>query len=86
MFCMRVRYMGHYMALLFEGDNVVELDDTHVKCVTNEWEDRATSLVYLPFYCKDQSCALSEHNILKQAKIDPTDTNNARKTSKKKST
>ena len=29
---------------------------------------------------------VSEHNILKQAKIDPTDTNNARKTSKKKST
>ena len=64
----------------------MELDDTHVKCATNEWEDRATSTVYLAFYCKDQNCTLSEHNILKQAKIDLTDTNNARKTSKKKST
>mgnify|MGYP002803810279 CR=1 FL=1 len=79
-------YSGHYTALLFEGNNVVELDDTHVKCVTNEWEDRATSTVYLAFYCKDQDCTLSEHNIMKQTKIDPTDTNNAKKPSKKKST
>ena len=79
-------YSRHYMALLFEGDSVVELDDTHVKCVTNEWEDCSNSTVYLAFYCKDQNCMLSEHNILKQAKIDPTDTNNERKTSKKKST
>ena len=51
-------YSGHYTALLFEGDSVVELDDTHVKCVTNEWEDRATSTVYLAFYCKGQNCRL----------------------------
>ena len=57
-------YGGHYTALLFEGGNVVELDNTHVKCVTNEWEDRVTSTVYIAFYCKDQN------STLKQAKID----------------
>ena len=69
------------MALLFEGDSVVELHDTQMKCVTNEWEDRATLTVYLAFYCNDQNCTLSEHNITKQTKIDSTDTNNAKKTS-----
>ena len=71
-------YGGHYTVLLFEGGNVVELDNTHMKCLTNKWEDRVTSTVYIAFYCKDQN------STLKQAKIDRTDTNNARKTSKKK--
>ncbi len=32
-----------YMSLIFEKDDVVEVNDTLVKCITNEWENRSTS-------------------------------------------
>ena len=55
-------YSGHYTALLFEEDNVVEFDDTHFKCVTNNWESLAYTTVYLAIYGKDQlkNCVLED--------------------------
>ncbi len=70
-------YSGHYTSLIFEKDDVVEVDDTRIKCVTNEWENCSISMVYLAFYCKKQSHALFRQDIVsKHIKIDPSNANN----------
>ena len=77
-------YSGHYTSLLFEEDNVVEVDDTRVKCVTNEWENRASSTVYLAFYCKEQNRKLAgQDEYSKHIKIDPTNSNKPTNMNKK---
>ena len=76
-------YSGHYTSLVFEEENVVELDDTHINCVTDEWENRASSTVYLAFYCRKQNCAFEEEeNISIHDQINPTNSiRNAESTS-----
>ncbi len=70
-------YSGHYMSLIFEKDDVAEVDDTHIKCVTNKWENRSNSTVYLAFYGKNQNRSLFRQDIFsKHIKNDPANANN----------
>ena len=57
-------YNGHYTSLLFQDDSVVEIDDTHIKCVTEEWENRSTLTVYFAFYCKHQNSTFQMQDLV----------------------
>ena len=68
---------GHYTSLLFQDDSAVEIDDIRVKCVTEEWENRASSTIYLAFYCKNQICTFATQDLAAEhIKISESNTNN----------
>ena len=72
-------YNGHYTTLLFQDDSVVEIDDTRIKCVTEEWENRSTSTVYLAFYCKNQNSTFETQDLVAEhIKISESDTSDVK--------
>ncbi|CAB4037276.1 Ubiquitin carboxyl-terminal hydrolase 10 [Paramuricea clavata] len=43
---------GHYTAVIFDNDKIIEIDDHIVKDVTDGWISNVQSTVYLAFYTK----------------------------------
>ena len=51
---------GHYTALIFDDDQVIEVDDERAHDVAKYWKTRADTTVYLAFYTLMNSCQESD--------------------------
>ena len=56
---------GHYTALIFNENTVLEIDDERAHDTTEDWKSHAGSTVYLAFYSKDnfKECADIDNNM-----------------------
>jgi ubiquitin C-terminal hydrolase len=55
-------HTGHYTAVIFDNCKVIEVDDQHVKDISNDWIGKVTSTVYLAFYTKQSALSLQRNN------------------------